>query len=37
MKVGFSLIEDVLTPLAKSVRIPLQLTAAATTADAGIH
>ena len=29
--------KSVITPLAKSVLIPLGLTAAASTADAGIH
>ena len=37
MKVGLSLIKNVLTQLAKSVLIPLELTAAAWLADAGIH
>ena len=32
-----SLIKNVITPLAKSVLIPLGLTAAASAADAGIH
>ena len=31
------LIKNVITPLAKSVFIPLGLTAAASTADTGIH
>ena len=37
LKTGLSLIKNVVTPLAKSVLIPLGLTAAASAADAGIH
>ena len=37
LKSGFPLIENVLKPLAKSVLIPLGLTAAASATDAGIH
>ena len=37
LKTGFPLIKNVITPLAKSVLIPLGLTAAASAADAGIH
>ena len=37
LKTGFSLIKNVVTPLAKSVLILLGLTAAASAADAGIH
>ena len=37
LKTGFPLMKNVLTPLAKSVLIPLGLTAAASAADAGIH
>ena len=37
MKVGLPLIKFVLTPLAKSVLIPLGLVAAVSAADAGIH
>ena len=37
LKTGFPLIENVIKPLAKSVLIPLGLTAAALTADARIH
>ena len=37
MKVDLSLINNVLTVLAKSVLVPLGLTAAALAADAGIH
>ena len=37
LKTGLPLIKNVLTPLAKSVLIPLGLTAAASGADAGIH
>ena len=37
LKTGLPLIKDVITPLAKSVLIPLGLTAAASAADAGIH
>ena len=31
------LVKNVITPLAKSVLIPLELTATASAADAGIH
>ena len=34
---GLALIQNVIKPLAKSVLIPLGLTAAASAADAGIH
>ena len=37
LKTGLPLIKNVLTPLAKSVLIPLGLTAAASAADTGIH
>ena len=37
LKAGFPLIKDVIKPLAKSILIPLGLTAAASAADAGIH
>ena len=37
LKAGLTLIKNVITPLAKSVLIPLGLTAAASAADAGIH
>ena len=37
LKTGLPLIKNVITPLAKSVLIPLGLTAAASAADAGIH
>ena len=37
LKTGLPLIKNVIKPLAKSVLIPLRLTAAATAADAGIH
>ena len=37
LKTGLPLIKNVIKPLAKSVLIPLQLTAAASAADAGIH
>ena len=37
VKTGLSLIKNVIKPLAKSVSIPLGLTAAASVADAGIH
>ena len=37
LKKGLSLIKNVIKPLAKSVLIPLGLTAAASAADAGIH
>ena len=37
LKTGLSLIKSVIKPLAKSVLVPLGLTAAASAADAGIH
>ena len=37
LKTGLLLMKSVIQPLAKSVLIPLGLTAAASTADAGIH
>ena len=37
LKTGLPLIKSVIRPLAKSVLIPLGLTAAASVADAGIH
>ena len=37
LKTGLPLIENVITPLAKSILILLGLTAAASVADAGIH
>ena len=37
LKTELPLIKDVIKPLAKSVLIPLGLTAAASTSDAGIH
>ena len=37
IKAGLPLIKNVIKPLAKSVLIPLELTAAALAADAGIH
>ena len=37
LKTGLPLITNVIKPLAKSVLIPLGLTAAASAADAGIH
>ena len=37
LKRGLPLIKSVIKPLAKSVLIPLGLTAAASAADAGIH
>ena len=37
LKTGLLLIKNVIKPLAKRVLIPLGLTAAASTADAGIH
>ena len=37
LRTGLPLIKNVITPLAKSVLIPLGLTAAASAADAGIH
>ena len=37
LKAGLPLIKNVIKPLAKSVLIPLGLTAATSAADAGIH
>ena len=37
LKTGLPLIKNVITPLAKSILIPLEITAAASAADAGIH
>ena len=37
LRTGLPLIKNVIKPLAKSVLIPLGLTAAASAADAGIH
>ena len=37
LKTGLSLIKNAIKPLAKSVLIPLGLTAAKSAADAGIH
>ena len=37
LKTGLPLMKNVITPLAKSVLIPLGLTAAASAADAGLH
>ena len=37
LKTGSPLIKNVIKPLARSVLIPLGLTAAASAADAGIH
>ena len=37
LKTGLPLIKNVIKPLAKSVLIPLRLTAAASAADARIH
>ena len=37
LKTGLTLIKNIIKPLAKSVLIPLRLTAAASAADAGIH
>ena len=37
LKTGFPLMKNVIQPLAKSVLIPLGLTASASAADAGIH
>ena len=37
LKTGLPLMKSVITPLAKSVLIPLGLTAAASAADAGMH
>ena len=37
LRTGLPLMKSVIQPLAKSVLIPLELTAAASAADAGIH
>ena len=37
LKTGLPLIKNVIKPLAKSVLIPIGLTAATSAADAGIH
>ena len=37
LKTGLPLMKNVIKPLAKSVLIPLGLTAAASASDAGIH
>ena len=37
LKTRLPLINNVIKPLAKSILIPLELTAAASAADAGIH
>ena len=37
LKIGLPLMKNVIKPLAKSVLIPLGLTAAVSAADAGIH
>ena len=37
LKTALSLMKNVIKPLAKSVLIPLELTAAASAADAGTH
>ena len=37
LKIGLALIQNVIKPLAKSVLVPLGLTAAASAADVGIH
>ena len=37
LRTGLPLIKNVIKPLAKSVLIPLGLTAASSAADAGIH
>ena len=37
LRTGLPLMKSVIKPLAKSVLVPLGLTAAASTADAGIH
>ena len=37
LKTGLPLIKNAITPLAKSILIPLRLTAAASAAEAGIH
>ena len=37
LKAGLTLMKNVIKPLAKIVLIPLELTAAASAVDAGIH
>ena len=37
LKTGLQLIKNVIKPLAKRILIPLELTASASAADAGIH
>ena len=37
LKTGLPLMKNVIKPLAKSVLVPLGVTAAASVADAGIH
>ena len=37
LRTGLPLMKNVIKPLAKSVLVPLRLTAAASAADAGIH
>ena len=37
LKIGLPLMKNVIKPLAKNVLIPLELTAAASAADTGIH
>ena len=37
LKTGLPLMKNVIKPLAKSILIPLQLTAASAATDAGIH
>ena len=37
LKTGLTLIENAIKPLAKSISVPLGLTAAASADDAGIH
>ena len=37
LRTGLPLIKSVIKPLAKSVLVPLRLTAAASAVDAGIH
>ena len=37
LRTGLPVMKNVIKPLAKSVSIPLGLTAAASAADAGIH
>ena len=37
LKTGLPMVKNVITPLAKSLLIPLGLTAAASATDAGIH